>query len=52
MAGQENVKLKKIDRLHEDFSDLSRKYSLHKNEFYRNLSLSDAKGSFADSSRA
>ena len=52
MAGQENVKIKKIDRLHDDFKEITNKYSVNKNEFYRNLSLNDVKGSFNDTSKA
>lgn len=52
MAGQENVKIKKIDRLHDDFKDIANKYSVNKSEFYRNLSLNDVKGSFNDTSKA
>lgn len=51
LAGKENVKLKKIDRLHDSFKELATKYSVNKREFYENLSLNDARGSFVGSTR-
>ena len=53
MAQKENVKIKKIDLLQHNLKEITNKYAVNKNEFYRNLSLNTtAKESFADNSRA
>lgn len=51
LAGKENIKLKKIDRLGDEFKEIANKYSLNRREYYRNMNLSEVKGSFADSNR-